>query len=76
MVRKEVAKQMLRNLLDIISDKEYQKRAWIKGEPPGTDFEETVCQFAGMGDPILEHYQDFGITDYQYHILRKFRDTF
>ena len=43
-----------------ISDKQYQKRTWIKGESPGTDFDETVCQFPDIGDPILENYQDFG----------------
>lgn len=79
MLEKKVVKQMLINLLEIISDisdKDYQKRAWINGEPPGTDFDETVCQFVDIGDQILENYQNFGITDSQYQILRKFRDIF
>jgi len=79
MLSKEVAKRMLNNLLEIIldiSDKVYQKRAWIRGEPPGTDFDETCCQFADFGDPILENYKDYGITENQYNILKKFRDKF
>lgn len=73
--KKYILNEYLR-IIHHISDKQYQKRAWIKGEPPGTDFDETVCQFADIGDPILENYQDFGITDSQYQILRKFRDIF
>lgn len=64
------------SVISSIADKEYQKRAWIRGECPGTDFDETVCQYADIGDPILENYQDFGITDIQYRILRKLRDKF
>jgi len=73
--KKYIVYEYLR-IIHHISDKQYQKRAWINGEPPGTDFDETVCQFADIGDPILENYQDFGITDSQYQILRKFRDVF
>jgi hypothetical protein len=73
--KKYILSEYLRNIHHI-SDKEYQRRAWINGEPPGTDFDEAVCQFADIGDPILENYQDFGITDDQYQILRKLRDKF
>jgi hypothetical protein len=79
MLTNESKKYILNEYLRIIhhiSDKQYQERAWIKGEPPGTDCDETVCQFADIGDPILENYQDFGITDSQYQILRKLRDIF
>jgi hypothetical protein len=40
-------------MIDHISDKEYQERAWIRGE--AADFDETVCLFFGDGDSILEN---------------------
>lgn len=64
------------NIINHLSDKEYQKKVWIRGEPSGTDFDETVNLFADIGDPILENYQDFGISDSQYQILKRFRDKF
>ena len=49
-----------------ISDKEYQKRVWIRGEGSQVDdFDETCCNFFGDGDPLIEHYKDFGITESQ-----------
>jgi hypothetical protein len=59
-----------------ISDVEYQRRAWIQGEPPGTDFDETINNYFLEAEGILEHYKDFWITDSQYQILKKFRDKF
>ena len=73
-------KQILASCLDVvtgISDKEYQKRVWIRGE--GTqvdDFDETCCNFFGDGDPLIEHYKDFEITESQYQLLKTFRDEF
>jgi len=64
------------NILSHIADKEYQRRAWIHGEPSGTDFDETVNLFVDIGDPILKNYEDFGITDSQCQILRRFRNRF
>ena len=64
------------SVINHIADKEYQKRAWICGKPPGTDFDETVNLFADISDPILKNYQDYGITDNQYQILKKFRAKF
>lgn len=73
-------KQILENFLETIegiSDKEYQKRIWIKGKGPEVDdFDETVCHFFDDGDPILKNYKDYGITDVQYHLLMKFRTLF
>lgn len=58
-------------------NKEYQKRVWILGEGPECDdFDETYCNFFGGGDPLIENYKDFGITDSQYYLLKKFRDAF
>jgi len=60
-----------------ISDKEYQKRVWIRGEGPEVDdFDETVCHFFQEGDGIIEKYKDFGLTKHQYQLLKKFRDHF
>jgi hypothetical protein len=73
-------RQILISVLQVIkniSDKEYQRRVWIKGEGPECDdFDETVCNFFGDGDPILENYKNFGVTEAQYKLLKKFRDEF
>jgi hypothetical protein len=72
-------KKILQGFLETIewiSDKEYQKRAWIRGEPPGTDFDETVNYFFLEGDELLEKYKEFKITDQQYQVLKKLRDQF
>jgi hypothetical protein len=73
--RKKILQSFLETI-EWISDKEYQKRAWIRGRPPGTDFDETVNFFFDDGDPILEHYKEFKITEKQYQLLKKFRDQF
>ncbi len=73
--KKDILKQYLR-YISHISDKEYQIRKWIHGEPPGTDFDEMVCQFIDIGDPILANYKKFQITENQYLILKQFRDKF
>lgn len=73
-------KQILISVLDTIqciSDKNYQKRVWIRAEGPECDdFTETCCNFFGDCDPLLKNYKDFGISDSQYQILRKFRNVF
>ena len=73
-------KQILTSVLETIegiSSKEYQKRIWVRGEGPEVDdFDETCCNFFGDGDPLLENYKDFGITENQYQILKRFRDEF
>lgn len=64
-------------IMEHISDKDYQKRVWIRGEGPEVDdFDETVCHFSQEGDGIIEKYKDFGLTEHQYQILKKFRDQF
>ena len=73
---KQILISFLRNIRDI-SDKNYQKRVWIRGEGPECDsFDETCCHFFDDGDPILNRYQDYGINSMQYAILSKFRDEF
>jgi hypothetical protein len=64
------------SIISHLADKEYQKRTWIRGEPPGTDFDETVNLYADIGDPILENYKDYRISDREYQILGKLRNSF
>jgi hypothetical protein len=74
--RKKIINQHLKNIHHI-SDKEYQRRVWIRGEGAECDdFDETVNYFFGEMDSILDEYKKFRITDSQYHILKKFRDKF
>lgn len=72
-------RQILNSVLETIegiSKKEYQKRVWILGEGPEVDdFDETCRNFFGEGDPILQNYKEFGLTESQYLILKKFRDS-
>lgn len=64
-------------VVDHISDKDYQKRVWITGEGPEVDdFDETVCHFFQEGDGIIEKYKDFGLSEDQYQMLKKFCDQF
>jgi len=80
MLTNEVAKRLLNNLLEIIqdlSDKEYQKRIWIRGEGPEIDdFTEAVCRFFENGDPILSEYKRCGMTEGQKELLKRFQDKF
>ena len=78
MLTQEIGKRMLRNILQAvqwISDKEYQKKAWLEGESPN-DFEETSCYFFDNIDPVLIYYRLCNITEKQYMILKKFREKF
>lgn len=61
-------------VIDHISNKEYQKKAWIRGE--GVGFDEAVNLFSDLGDPILENYKDYGITEAQHHLLILFKNEF
>ena len=80
MLTNEDRRHILNSVLETIegiSDKEYQRRVWIRGEGPEVDdFDETCCHFFDDGDPMLEKYKEFGITEDQYDILKKFRDQF
>jgi hypothetical protein len=63
--------------LSHIQDKEYQNRVWINGKGPEVDdFDETVNNFSDLGDPILENYKDYGITETQHHLLIAFKNEF
>jgi hypothetical protein len=71
--RKQIIEAFI-EMIEHLSDKNYQRRAWINGE--AADFDEAVCLFFGESDPILEKYKDFGITDTQYRLLKQLRDKF
>lgn len=74
--RKQILNSVLATIQGI-SNKEYQKRVWIQGKGPEVDdFDETCCNFFGDGDPILENYKKFRISNEQYQVLKKFRDAF
>lgn len=65
------------NTIEGIADKEYQRKVGIRGEGPEVDdFDETCFFFFDDGDPLLENYKDFKITEAQYQILKNFRDKF
>ena len=40
------------------------------------DFDETVCHFFDDGDPIINDYQRYNITEGQNKLLVRFRDAF
>ncbi len=74
--RRQVVEEFLQNIYRI-SNKEYQKRIWIEGAGPEChDFDEAVNDFFGDGKPILENYQDYGLSQNQYQTLKKFHDEF
>ena len=74
--RKQIMETFIR-IMDHISDKDYQKRIWIRGEGPECDdFDETCCYFFDIGDPILQKYKDYGLTEYQCRLLKKLRHKF
>ena len=61
--RKQVVETFIK-IIEHISDKDYQKRVWIKGKGPEVDdFDETVNFFTEIGDPILKNHQDYKITE-------------
>ena len=73
---KRVLEALLRTVHHI-ADKDYQKKIWIRGEGPEVaDFDETYCMFCDLGDPVLENYSSYGVTEKQYQVLSKFRDEF
>jgi len=80
MLTEEVGKRMLGHFLHTIagiSDKEYQRRVWIRIEGPEVgDFTETVCKFFDMDEPVLNNYKICGLTGAQYLILKQFTDVF
>ena len=74
--KKYTLSEFLRLLLHI-QDKEYQRRIWIRNEGPECQaFDDAVCDFFDIGDPILDNHNSFGITETQHKLLTKFREEF
>ena len=74
--KKYTFNEYLRHISHII-DKEYQTRVWIRGQGPECQaFDDAVCDFFDIGDPILDNYEEFGITEDQHDLLIKFREEF
>jgi hypothetical protein len=74
--RKNVLNNVLHRVLGV-SDKEYQKRVWIKGiGPECDDFDETSEYILGDGPAILEEAKHLRFTDYQYNSLKTFIDEY
>ena len=79
MLTEENRKDILNSFLETIksiSEVEYQRRVWIRGETPGTDFDETVNNYSLDAEGILEHYKDFEIKEIEFRILKKFDEQF
>ena len=77
---KKNKKQILRSVLNVIygiSDIDYQKRVWVRGEgPEAEDYDESCCNFFQDGEGVLSHYKDFDLSEKQRQDLKKFRDEF
>jgi len=71
--RKQIMDLIIR-MLELISNKERQMSTWMQGK--GIDFDETVCIFLDELEPVLENYEEFGITAFQYPLLKKLGDEF
>lgn len=72
-------KQILDNFLETIwtiSNKDYQRRVWIKGiGPECNSYDDAFNEFSSTGDAIIEEYKDFGITEEQLSALVQFRNV-
>ena len=64
-------------LVQRVSDTNYQIRVWIKGMGPEcNDFDETVNFFFDLEVGLVEKYEEYEMTDQQRDIFKKFRDLF
>lgn len=64
-------------VIDHISDKNYQRKVWILGVGPELDdFDETVCNFIGPAEDVINHYKDYNLTEFQTQILKRFHNSF
>ncbi len=69
--------KILLSIAEWISDKDYQKRVWLRAEGPEVnDFCEAVNNFFNYCNPVLKDYQFYGLTETQYVFLKEFRDQF
>ncbi len=74
--RNRILKASLRDIFRI-SDKEYQRRIWIRGEGPECDdFVEIVCRLFQKAESILEEPKRYGLSDFQLHVFENFIHEF
>ncbi|MDE3046687.1 MAG: hypothetical protein KGJ02_08640 [Verrucomicrobiota bacterium] len=74
--RRYILKEFLRDIFHI-SDKEYQRRIWIRGEGPECDyFDEAVCRYSSSADSIFAEREKYGISEVQLNLLKKFHEEF
>jgi hypothetical protein len=81
--RSQVLNSFIQNISCLANEK-YQEKVWVLAEGPEyDDIDDTVCDFFDDGNPILENYKEYGITENQYKLLmilneklRKFTDAF
>jgi hypothetical protein len=60
-------------LIFFISDKDFQKRVWIKGiGPERIDYDETIEFFFADVAQIIHNYEEYGINENQYQLLKEF----
>ena len=61
--------------VDGISDKKYQERVWIRAEGPECDdMDETYNFFFDNGEPIIDEYKKYKLTEVQYKLVVELRD--
>lgn len=70
------SEQIIKGFLEVIqriSDLDFQKRIWILGLGPEWDsFDDVVCDFIDPAKDIIKNYKEFGLTEQQYLILERF----
>lgn len=82
-IREKVLRRLTENLKDM-SDIDYQKRVWLRGEGPEVD---SYCEFVNTFYPdienVLENFDDFNLTEQQriqiarlYNEFDKFKHTY
>src|ERR1700733_3374552 len=68
-IKKQFLDSFIHNIA-CLSDEKYQERVWVRAEGPECDdIDDAVCDFFDDGDPILERYKEYGITENQYKLL-------
>lgn len=71
--RKKILESHLETIQGL-SSREYQQRVWVRGEGPECDdYTETICHFFDDGDPIINDYKSYNITENQLSSLLKLR---
>lgn len=74
---KDLALEALLEEIIGIADKDYQRRAWIRGEGPECDdFDEAVCRYSNAADTVFEENRECSISNIQLTLIKKFHEEF